>query len=122
MSQYEHLQVFKDVYNFNIYFHKLSIGFRRDIKYGLASEVRNLASYVMNQIVLANNVLDKRAYLTRAETSIELIKIKLRMLSDLKVIKVSSYRYSSEILINISRQISAWKKWTENGRSKNSQI
>lgn len=122
MSQYEHLQVFKDIYQFNIYFHKLSIGFRRDIKYGLASEVRNLASYVMNQIVLANNVRDKRAYLTRAETSIELIKIKLRMLSDLKVIKVSSYRYSSEILINISRQISAWKKWTENGRSKNSQI
>ncbi len=121
MSQYEHLQVFKDIYDFNIYFYKLSLGFRKDIKYGLASEVRTLASYVLNQIVLANNVRDKRAHLSRAETSIELIKIKLRMLSDLKAIKISSYRHSSSTLINISRQIVAWKNWTENGRSKNSQ-
>ncbi|NCD25961.1 MAG: four helix bundle protein [Deltaproteobacteria bacterium] len=121
MAQYEHLPVFKAIYDFNIYFHTLSRGFPKDVRYGLAGEVRTLASYVMNQVVLANTAAAKGPHLVRAETSLELMKIKVRMLRDLKAMKVSSYKYASSTLIDISKQIAAWKTWSENGRSKGRQ-
>ena len=113
MARYEHLPLFKDVYDFNLHFFKLSRGFPKDIKYGLAQEVREQTSFLLDQIILANNSVDKKPYLIRSENCIEVIKIKTRMLRDLEALNIKSYCFISTWLINISKQITAWKSWAE---------
>lgn len=113
MAQYEHLPLFKTAYDFKLYFVKLSRGFPKDFKYGLAAEIRELCLKIIDNIILANNSIDKTEYLKNMSTAIERIKIKVRLLNDLKVIKLSSYKYISEQLVNLSKQTTAWRTWSQ---------
>ncbi|MBU6388998.1 four helix bundle protein [Patescibacteria group bacterium] len=117
MARYEHLPVFKAVYDFNLYFHRLAQGFPKDVKYGLAGEVRALLSNLLDQIVLANNSRDKAVCLAQAEHCIELAKIKSRMLQDLGALSVKSYAHIAKTLVGISQQISAWEAWAKKNLS-----
>jgi len=113
MARYEHLTLFKDAYDFNLYFFRLARGFPKDFKYGLAQEIKEQTTCLLDQIILASNSNDKRPYLEKAENCVELIKLKVRMLKDLEVIKTSSYSYVFTCLIKISKQVIAWKAWSE---------
>jgi len=115
MARYEHLPLFKDVYDFNLYFFKLSRGFPKDIKYGLGQEVKTETSFLLDQIIVANDNIDKKQYLKKAESCIEVIKIKIRMLRDLEVLSIKSYNFIFTALIGISKQLAAWKTWSEKG-------
>ncbi|MEI6498747.1 MAG: four helix bundle protein [bacterium] len=112
MAQYEHLPLFKNAYDFKLYFVKLSRGFPKDFKYGIAIEIRELCLKVIDNIILANNSRDKTEYLQNILIEIERIKIKVRILNDLKVIKLTSYKHISEQLVEISKQTAAWKSWS----------
>lgn len=111
MAQYEHLPLFNSAYNFDLYFVKLSRGFPKDFKYGLAVEIRQLCLEVIDNIILANNHEDKKEYLQKVLTAIERIKIKIRLLKDMEIIKLSSYRFAFESLVEMSKQATAWKNW-----------
>jgi hypothetical protein len=109
--------VYKSVYDLNLYFFKLSRGFPKDFRYTLAQDIRNLLSELLDQIIIANNVEDKIENLQKAEIIIERIKIKNRLLHDVKVIKISSYKYLAENLIEVSKQIEKWLIWAKKGKS-----
>jgi len=114
MARYEHLPLFKAVYDFTLYFFKLSRGFPKDFKYGLAIEIQGLNTELMDCIILANSSNGEKAlHLSKAELDVERIKIKVRLLFDLKMINIKSYGYISECLIGISKQIAAWNIWVE---------
>lgn len=113
MARYEHLNVYKKSYDFNLYFFKLSKGFTKDYKYGMAQEIKEQALRLTDQIILANNSGDKLHDLSTAEHCLAMIKIRVRMLYDLKIIKTTNYEFISRSLIDITNQISAWKKWCE---------
>jgi hypothetical protein len=118
MSRYEHLPLFKKTYEFNLYFVRLSRGFPKDFKYGMAAEIRELCLKIIDNIVLANNNVNKAEYLENILSVIERIKVKIRLLKDLKVIKTCSYKYSFEILIDLSKQTTAWKNWSDRDEHK----
>lgn len=115
MARYNHLPLFKSAYDFNLYFIKLSRGFPRDFKYGLALEARNLCSAMIDDIILANNKQIKTEYIEEILLAVEKVKIKIRLLRDLGVIKVSSYKFIFESLIDISKQATSWKEWARAG-------
>jgi len=117
MARYEHLPLFKSVYDFQLYFFKLSNNFAKDYKYGLAQEVRINLVNLMDKIIAANNMTDKATILSEAEIVTEQIKIKGRMLRDLKVMSLKSYEYFFRQLTEISKQIKAWESWSQRGRS-----
>jgi len=111
MAHYEHLPLFQSVYDFKLYFVKLSRGFPKDFKYGLAGEVREACRGMFDNIILANNHQKKTKYLEQILLLIERVKIKIRLLKDLGVIKMASYKHSFEALIEITKQTTAWKNW-----------
>jgi len=113
MARYNHLPLFKRAYEFKLYFVKLSRGFPKDFKYGLALEIRKLCSEILDNIILANKSKNKEEYLQIVILAVERIKIKIRLLKDLGVIKTSSYKYIFESLIDVSKQTTAWKNWAE---------
>ena len=42
MAKYEHLKIYKSIYDLILYFYKLLRGFTREYKYGIAQEIRSL--------------------------------------------------------------------------------
>ena len=113
MARYEHLPVYKAVYDLNLYFFKLSHSFPKDFKYGLAQEVRGLLTELLDLIIIANNSRDKLPALQKASLTIERMKFKVRLLHDLKVIKATSYKHFSVQLVEISQQIKKWYDYCE---------
>lgn len=113
MARYEHLPVFKAVYVLNLYFFKLSQGFRKDYKYGLADEVRTLLTELLDLIIIANSSRDKSPALRKASLTIERIKFKSRLLYDLRVMKTTSHKHFTVQLIEISKQVKKWYDYNE---------
>lgn len=113
MARYDHLHVFKDTYQLNLYFFNLSRGFPKDFKYGLGQEVRGLLTELLDQIIIANSAKEKQPTLRDASLTIERIKFKIRILKDLKVMKIASYQHFSKLLIDISKQIEKWYGWSK---------
>lgn len=116
MARYEHLPVFNDTYNLNLYFFKLSRGFPKDYKYGLSQEVCALLTELLDAIIIANNSPDKQTVLQRASLVLERIKFKIRILKDLKVMNVRSYEYFSKQLVAVAQQISKWHGWSRDSQ------
>ena len=116
MARYEHLQIYKSVYDMNLYFYKLSSGFAKDYKYGLGQEIRALLSELLDSVIIANNLENKSATLKESLILVERIKHKTRLLADLRVMKLRSYEYFSRQMIEISKQFEKWKLWADKGR------
>ncbi|MEI6054077.1 MAG: four helix bundle protein [Candidatus Saccharibacteria bacterium] len=114
MARYNHLSVYQNTYELNLYFFKLARGFPKDFRYGLASEIKSLLSDMLDQIVIANSSADKGAALQKATLDIERIKFKSRMLNDLKVMSLKSYEYFFKQLVEISKQFGKWYIWAKN--------
>lgn len=113
MARYEHLPVYKSIYDINLYFFKLARGFPKDYKYGLACEIEKLLTELLDKTVEANNEENKSNKLKEGLTLVERIKFKARLLHDLKVMKMSSYKCFSEQLIQISKQFEKWLNWSK---------
>lgn len=113
MARYDHLPVYQSIYNINLYFFKLSRGFPKDYKYCLAQEIKALLTELLDCIIIANNQSEKTDTLKKAILIIERIKIKERLLHDLKVMNMKSYEYFSRELIEISKQLEKWLGWSE---------
>jgi predicted enzyme involved in methoxymalonyl-ACP biosynthesis len=113
MARYDHLAVYQSAYDLNLYFFRLSRGFPKDFKYGLAEEIKSLLSDLLDQIVIANNSTNKCIVLKKASLTIERIKIKSRILHDLKVMSLKSYEYFFKELGEISKQLEKWYAWAK---------
>lgn len=118
MARYEHLPVFKCVYDLTLYYYKLCKGLPKDIKYTIAAEVKDALGKIVVLIVQANNTSEKSAYITEALVQMEIIKFKVRIIRDLDAIKLKSYEYLSRQYIEISKQLQLWKEWAEKGSGK----
>ena len=118
MARYEHLPVFQNVYDLNLYFFKLTRGFPKDFKYGLAQEIKSLLTELLDQIIIANNSRKKSEELQKAIITIERIKIKVRLLHDLKIINLKSYKYFFKRLVEVTRQIERWLAWSKKGEAR----
>ena len=116
MARYEHLPIYKSIYDLNLYFFKLSRGFPKDFKYGLAAEIKALLTELLDKIIIANNSQDKTAVLKEGEILVERIKFKNRLLHDLGVTNNRGYEFFIRQLVDISKQIEKWGLWAEKGR------
>src|SRR3972149_8821915 len=100
MARYEHLPLYKLIYDFIVYFFKLSRGFPKDFKYGLAVELEGNLTQLLDKIIIANNLKDKDKTLKQAEIILEQIKLKIRLLKDLGIINLKSYEFCARYIVD----------------------
>ncbi len=112
MARYSHLPIYKSVYDLNLYFFSLARGLPKDFRYTLAKDIEDMLLKLIDQIVIANNTNDKTIELKKGLIIIERIKIKARLLHDLKIMKIKSYQCFFEQLVEISKQFEKWLKWS----------
>lgn len=111
------MPLYKTIYDLNLYFYKLSRGFPKDFKYSLGQEIKNNLTNLLDKIVIANNSQNKGNILSEAIVLGERIKIKNRLLKDLGIIKLSSYKFFSQQLIEVSKQLEKWLIWSKRDES-----
>ena len=111
MSQYEHLPIYKKIFDLVLYTEGVVKGFSRYQKYTLGSELRNLTRKALMLTIKANNEVDKRILLLELRMVLEEIKLSVRLSKEVKAFKsFSSFEYMAKALYEISIQNEGWLK------------
>ncbi len=109
MSQYEHLPIYKKMFDIVVYIEQIVKSFSRYHKYTLGSEMRNLSRKTLIAIIRANWKKDKKEILIKVRENLEELKIMARIAKDLKAFgSFKSFEYLVKELVEISKQNEGW--------------
>jgi len=111
VAQYEHLPIYKKMFDLVVYFENIVKGFSRYNKYTLGSEMRNLSREILVLIIKANSAREKKALLLNVRDKLEELKILVRVSKEVKAFKnFTSFEYLIKQIVEISRQNQGWLK------------
>ncbi len=122
MALYTNLPVYKLGYDLLIQIYKQTKLFARDYRYTIGEKLKNETLELLLNIYKSNksNESDRIQYIDIARQNIELVKILIRITKDLNVITLKNYSYLSEQTEELSKQLSAWRKFTAGAANKKS--
>ena len=112
MARYQHLPVFQDTYDLIIEIHKRVDKFPRIHRYSIGEKLKNIGFDLLDQIIAANSVKDKKSHLQLAESYLERLRIYIRLCFDLKIFGNNGFEYVIKKIDSISAQVSKWKDWS----------
>jgi len=116
MARYEHLPIYKKLFDLTVYIEGIVKNFSRYHKYTLGSELRNLSREILLLVIKANSEKDKKEKLLEVRDKLEELKILARICKELKAFgSFKSFEYLVKEVVNISRQNEGWLK-TKGGR------
>ncbi|MBF0227464.1 MAG: four helix bundle protein [Desulfobacterales bacterium] len=123
MAQYEHLQIYRDAFNYLVFCEHIAKDFSRYNKYTHGTDLRNTAKDVAKLIVRANNSADKTPVLEELRLKIEECKLIIRICKELKVFRdFKSFENAVNQLSSISRQAEGWLKSMRYKRNSQNQV
>jgi len=111
MPRYNHLPVFQKGYDLNLEIFRTTHNFPREYKYSLGQKIKEIASELLDTIIIANSKEDKGPYFPEIKIKIERLRIQIRVAYDLRAIKSNRLEFLNRILEDISRQVLGWENW-----------
>jgi len=115
MTTYDNLPLYKTSYDFLLLIFHLCKQFTKEFKYSLGDDLKKELMNLIKEIYHANGNQQKRIeYIEKAQEHSETIRLYIRILKDLHQINVAKFTTLNEKLETISKQLSAWKKYTTN--------
>ncbi|MFA5086359.1 MAG: four helix bundle protein [Candidatus Paceibacterota bacterium] len=118
MSTYTSLAVYKASYDFLILLINLTKNFDREYKYTIGENVKKEAMEMMKNIYRANSSEDKPGLIQAARENIEMIRLDLRVLQDLKQLNLRKFVFLNARVETVSKQLVAWQRsFNSAGRS-----
>jgi hypothetical protein len=116
MACYEHLPIYKKALDLTIYFEKIVRNFSRYHKYTLGSELREKSRDIVELIIKANSTKDRLPMLLELRGRLEGLKVLIRICKEVKAFhNFNSFAYSSNLVIDLSRQKEGWIKGQRKG-------
>ncbi|MDR3119504.1 MAG: four helix bundle protein [Mediterranea sp.] len=113
MAIYDNLRVYKAVYDLMMEVFRFG-NIQRDIKFTLVEDLKKEIIKIIVLIYRANAVAEKNDIINEARESMVIVKLYIRMLCDLKQISPKRFGALSEQTEAISKQLSAWQKYSNN--------
>ncbi len=113
MSTYSSLSVYKASYDFLIRLIVLTKNFDREYKFTLGESIKKEAMEMIKNIYRANSSSDKHQLIQAARENIEMIRLDLRILQDLKQLNLKRFVFLNEKVEIISKQLVAWQKFSK---------
>lgn len=111
MANYDLLPIYKKTYDFLLETFQFSKSFTREYKYTIGQELKNETIRLILSIYRANSTINQRyILLEEARTTLETIRLLLRLTKDLKQIALKDFVSLNEKIENISKQLVAWQK------------
>lgn len=110
MGLYKDLPVYRDCYELLIMVYNITNKFSREHKFSLGQDMKRDALNMFRSLYRANRSVDKVKELEIFLDDFELLKMEIRLCTDLRLLSVSKLAEVSLLVDSISRQITAWKK------------
>ncbi len=110
MALYYELPIYKSCYDLLIIVFKLVKNFQKEYKYTIGERLKNEAIEMVIQIFRANVSREKYQHLLKARESVELVRLMIRVLYDLKQIDVKKLVEVNLKIEEISKQFAAWER------------
>jgi hypothetical protein len=121
MAQYEHLPIYKKMFDLAVYIERIVKNFSRYHKYTLGSEMRNLSREVLGLVIKANQERDKREILLKMREKIEDLKISARLAKELKAFNnFNSFECLVKMIVEVAGQNEGWLRSQNPARSNGS--
>jgi len=113
MAIYDTLPVYKVSYDFLLDLFKFTKNFNREYKYTLGEDLKRETTGMIANIYRANSSQSKWALLQSARENLEVVRLYLRLIKDLKQINLEKFIVLNEKIESVSKQLCAWQKSTK---------
>jgi len=110
MAIYTNLPVYKASYDFLLSIFVLTKNFNRDFKYTIGENLKKETLEMIANIYRANSIFNKSDYIKSARENLEIIRLYLRLIKDLKQINTEKFIDLNQKIESVSKQLSAWQK------------
>ena len=118
MAIYDNLPVFKATYDLLLQVVKFSVNMRRDSRYTLGESLKKEILALCIYIYRANLTSEKGPLIEEAREKLVPVKLLVRLLHDTQQLSTKQYAMLCEHLDTISRQLTAWQKYTQKEKTK----
>jgi len=110
MATYDHLPVYKVSYDLLVELFRFTKDFNREYKYTLGESIKKELVEMIINIYRANSSYSKSEIIRSARENVEVIRLFLRLLKDLKQINLKKFVFLNEKIESVSKQLSFWQK------------
>jgi len=110
MATYDNLSVYKTSYDLLLDIFNFSKNMDREYKYTIGENLKKETTELITNIYRANCSLSKKDLIQTARENIEVVRLYLRLIKDLKQIPLSKFVNINELVESVSKQLSFWQK------------
>ena len=110
MSVYNTLPVYKVSYDFLVDIFNYTKNFSQEYKYTVGESLKKETIEMITNIYRANSSQSKHTLLQSARENLEVIRLYLRLIKDLKQINLEKFIVLNEKIESVSKQLAAWQK------------
>jgi len=111
MATYDNLPVYKVSYDLLVQLFRLCRNMQRDYRYTLGESIKNELIALMLNVYRANCREQKRDLIVQARENVEVVRLLLRLLQELKQISIPEFASANEKIESVSKQLVSWEKW-----------
>lgn len=109
MALSHELPIYKDTYKLILLIFEHTKDFSREYKYTLGQDMKRDSIMLVRSIYRANRNVSKRQYLEEFLDIFEILKLEIRLCTDLKLLSIKHLSELSKMLDIIGKQATAWK-------------
>ncbi len=110
MAKYDDLPVYKASYDLLLGIFNFTKNFSKEHKYTVGESLKKETVELIMLIYRANISRDKSATIQTAREHIEVIRLLIRIMKDMRQIGIKQFVGINEKVENVSRQLAGWKK------------
>lgn len=110
MGMYDELPVYKAGYDLFLEIFRFVRNFSREYKYTVGDSLKKEMMELMMLIYRANSLREKTDIIRQAREKVEVIRLLVRLMKDLREISLSVFVQVSEKIEFVSRQLTGWQK------------
>jgi len=109
MALYYYLPVYKTSYDLLLGIFQLTKDFSREYKYTIGQDLKKATTEMILNIYRANRIARKKDTIQSARENIEVIRLYVRLLKDLKQINIKKLAHINELIESVSKQLTSWQ-------------
>jgi hypothetical protein len=110
LGQYNELPVYKAKYDLLLSIFQFTRDFNREYKYTVGESLKKETIELLTLIYRANSKYKKAEILQTARERIEVIRLLIRLMKDMKQISLGKFVKINVVVENVSKQLTGWQK------------
>ena len=110
MALYNELPIYKAIYDLLLAIFKFAKDFSKEYKYTVGESLKKETIELLTLIYRANSRHQKDDVLQQAREQIEVIRLLIRVMKDMRQINIEKFVKINEVIENVSKQLTGWQK------------